>query len=170
MTESIDELWAPTIAELNRLRALAQQCGFASQEIPRSPSAAHAGIVLETDFVVLSLELGVQGSPYISSGVLRDITVDERVALEACNARTRSRPTHPCFLARADGPLGSDIIIQQSFPPPLLYETPGFFKYCIESRPDVVSDARERMLELGLGGRPFTWTNEDAQRLAARAV
>lgn len=171
MTESIDELWAPTMDELNRFRMLAEQCGFASQEIPRSPSAAHAGIVVdETDFVVLSLEFGAHSNPHISSGVLRDITADEPTALEACNARTRSRPSHPCFLARADGPLGADVIIQQSFPSQLLFETPGFFKYCIESLPDVVRDARERLLGQGLGGYPFRWTEQDAQRVATRAM
>lgn len=171
MTESIDELWAPTMDALSRLSVLAEQCGFVSQKIRRSPSAAHTGIVFDkTDFVVLSLEFGAHGSPYISSGVLRDITADEPTALKACNARTRSRPSHPCFLALAEGPLGADVIIQQSFPPQLLFETPGFFKYCIESLPDVVRDARERLLGQDLGGNPFSWTEHEAQRVAARAV
>ena len=33
MIESIDGLWVPTMDALNRLRVLAEQCGFASQEI-----------------------------------------------------------------------------------------------------------------------------------------
>lgn len=157
--------------ELHRLQALAERCGFATQEIPRSSSAAHAGIIVdEMGFVVLSRERGADGGLFISSGVLQDITADEATALGACNARTRSRPSYPCFLARADGPFGADVIIQQSFPPPLLFEAPGFFKYCIESQPDVVRDTRERLLGQGVGGDPFRWTDQDAQRVAARAV
>jgi hypothetical protein len=169
VTESIDQLWTSTLEQLNRLQALAEQCGFASTQLSNTPSAAHTAIVLgETEFVVLSMEVGADGLLFLSSGVLRDITADKLTALEGCNACTRSRPAYPCFLAPADGPLGCDVIIQQAHPTQLLFEAPGFFKHSIESSPDVTRNTRERLL--ALGGYPFGWTEEEARRLAARAV
>jgi hypothetical protein len=168
---SIDQLQGPASDELNRLRTLAGRCGFTPEQLANTASAVHAVIALgEADFVVLSIEFGTESLLFLSCGVLGHITADKLTALEGCNACTRSRPAYPCFLAQADGPLGCDVIVQQAYPTQLLFEAPGFFKHSIESSAGVTRETRERLLAAGLGGRPFTWTKEEAQRVAARAV
>ncbi len=166
----MEEMRAACVVQLDRIRALAPRCGFRPVTLPDSFRGAHLAIVLdESVYVALSLEFGMDVL-FVTSGVLRDVTDDRLTALQACNALTRSRPAFPCFLAPADGPYGSDVILQQGHPLSLVHEAPGFFKFSVETMSSVTAKMRERLESEGLGGAPYRWNDEDIHRLTIRAL
>lgn len=122
----------------------------------------------ETDFLVLSISYGDPGTLYITTGVLKDLQQEALPILMLCNQRNQSNPAYCVYLHDAE--VGWDVVIQHSLPMQLLLDVPPFFNACLRPTAAAAAEARAEFSELGLGGTPHRWSDEDRKRLLMRSI
>jgi hypothetical protein len=154
---------------LARTTQLLEHLGL--QYVSMEPWSAAIGAALawgETEFLVLSVSFGSPGTLYITAGVLKDLQQEALPILTLCNQRNQNNPAYCVFLHDAEA--GWDVLIQHSFPVQLLLDVPPFFKASLEPTTGAAAEARAEFSELGLGGMPHRWCDEDRKRLLMRSI
>ena len=170
MSATPEEFQQAASIQLQRVRSVADDCGFDPIRLPPTYNAVHLGIEFgPTDYVLLSIEVGAD-QLFISAGGLYDINDDRLAGLEVCNARTRSMPAFPCFYAEPAGAVGADVIVQRSQPVQLVVDVPPYFQHVIRQMPRVTTMLREACSSRDLGGTVFGSSQGDIARLMARAM
>jgi hypothetical protein len=123
----------------------------------------------DTFFAVLSVANFVDQQFSITYGVLRDVQRDKPIVLEYCNQHNQGFAAYPVYLHDAEN--GWDILQQNVLPMQILRDAPDFvLGFYMGGSSQVVEDLREKASEVGLGGLPYQWTEEDAGRLLARSL
>jgi hypothetical protein len=168
----VDELVALAAQQLERVKVLCAQSGLKYLDLP--PQFIGVGIAVgfgETDFVILSvMGGGSENQLMITSGILNDINRDRLRALEAANHFNQNNTAYPVFLHDAE--ISWALIMQQTHPIELLLDVPEYFATCVRALPQVVIGYRNTIAEKWeqLGGRPWSWIEEDHKGLLIRSM
>jgi hypothetical protein len=167
--ETDDDCFGPAINQLDRIKCALSGLGIHYGDLGRGPLQVGVSVVWsETGYLVLSVAGEVDGLLSITTGLLKDVRHDRLRILELCNTMTRDNATLPVYLHDAQD--GWDIHVQQRLQIDLLLSETGFFRACLESLPVAAMEMRSRFHEAGIGGRPYSLTGEDAQRLLLRSL
>jgi hypothetical protein len=123
----------------------------------------------ETFFVMLSVANFLDEQLNITYGILRNINQDRLAALEYCNLHNQNFSAYPAYLHDAEN--GWDILQQNVLPLQILRESPQFvLGFYLGGSSQIVDDLRAKATEVGLGGEPYRWNEEDVNRLLAKSL
>jgi hypothetical protein len=159
------------VQQLERIKVLCTQSGLKYLEL--AAQFIGVGIAIgfsEVDYSILSvMGGGNENQLMITSGILNEINQDRLAALEAANYFNQSNTAYPVFLH--DAQIGWALIMQQTYPIELLLDVPQYFSNCVRALPQVVVEYRNTIAEKwDLGGRAWSWTEEDHHALLIRSM
>ncbi|HEX4214624.1 MAG TPA: hypothetical protein VIA06_15005 [Candidatus Dormibacteraeota bacterium] len=167
-TASRDFLAAARLS-LSQVKRLTAQVGLAYVELDENPAGVGIAVEFGQQCVILSIIAGgSEGQLYITTGVLRDVKRDRTAILDLCNDMVRDNPAYPIYLH--DDEAGWDVILGNAFPVRALAASPDFFQDLVQALPEVATAARNRFVEVGLGGEPFGSDRRDLSRLLAESI
>ncbi len=155
---------------LNEVRQALTVAGIKHVDVPKFVMGGGVAVAWSDDFfAVMSVANFNDQEIKITYGVLRNINQDRLSALEYCNLHNQNFVTYPTYLHDAEN--GWDIILQNVLPLQILRDSPEFVVgFYLHGSSEVIDDLRTKAAELGLGGQPYRWNDEDASRLLAKSL
>ncbi|MDQ8046184.1 MAG: hypothetical protein REI11_16375 [Patulibacter sp.] len=159
----------PSAQALGRLEALMPRLGLSyAGPVPVRMVGTGFGVAWDAGrFVTVSVGSGNEHFAHITTGALADVSRDQRAGLlEQCNTWNGNLAAYPVFLHDAD--VGWDVIVQTSYPLPLLEQNPDFFAFMLSGLPDIADRVRGEFA--AFGGRPYQWGDDDLERLLTRSL
>jgi hypothetical protein len=166
----IDEAEHRVAASLNEVRQMLTAAGM--KYVDAGPFVMGAGVSVawsETFFAMLSIGRFVDEQVNITYGVLCNINKERQGALEYCNSHNQNLAAYPIYLH--DAVSGWDILQQNVLPLQILRDAPQFvLGFYLSGSSQIVDALRTKAAESDLGGEPYRWNEEDANRLLARSL
>jgi hypothetical protein len=155
---------------LNEIRQTLTRAGLKYVDADRFVMGGGVAVAWsETFFVMLSVANFLDEQLNITYGVLRNINQDRLAALEYCNLHNQNFSAYPAYLHDAEN--GWDILQQNVLPLQILRESPQFvLGFYLGGSSQIVDDLRAKATEVGLGGEPYRWNEEDVNRLLAKSL
>jgi hypothetical protein len=156
--------------ELDRVRSLTDQIGLEYVDLdPAASFGQGIGIAFAHDkFTVLSIGSATPSILYVTSGIVRNMENQDRLGpLEACNLTNTQGNGFTCIFHDAEN--GWDSILQMQLPSQVFIDIPRFTANCVQIIADLAVEERAAHLA-AVGGRPYMWNEEDAQRLLWKSL
>lgn len=144
--------------------------GLVFADIPPTPLGQGVAVGWgDTFFVVISVGTRTESQFSITSGILRDVEVDQTRVLRFCNLHNQDLAAYPVLLHDAQS--GWDILQRTVLPMTILADHPEFvLGWHLDNVTAIAENLRSKAEDARIGGSPYRWGEADRARLLLRSV